>query len=207
MDKLVVDDGSRQNAGTVFGVGIRVLLFFALRVLGADYATLAEHISVLLARDFFRHLEHDLDQGIHGQLLRPLEQYAGLAEVFDLALVPGAGAIHAVAQRQVQLQAAGARCPRWPFLPRMAAPDDGVGLGMLQALGAPHGGPVILVLGGAQQANLIVVPVSAASWPGELVGAAPKHKNIHDFLRHEGYFRANSDLGREVIIARGTIFG
>jgi hypothetical protein len=70
----------------------------------------------------------------------------------------------------------------------MTTPDDGVRLGMLHALRAAHGGPVILVLGGAQHANLIVVSVSAAPWPGELVGATPEHKNIHDFLRHDGYF-------------------
>jgi hypothetical protein len=70
----------------------------------------------------------------------------------------------------------------------MAAPDDAVGPGMLHALGAAHGRPVILVFRGAQHANLIIVSIRAAPWPGELVRAAPEHKNIHDFLRHDGYF-------------------
>jgi hypothetical protein len=79
----------------------------------------------------------------------------------------------------------------------MTTPDGGFGLGVFQALGAAHGGPVILVFGCAQQANLVVVSVGTAPWPGEFVGAAPKHKHIHDFLRHDGYFRVSrtSDAG------------
>src|SRR5271154_5736897 len=71
----------------------------------------------------------------------------------------------------------------------MTAPNPGFRLCMLHALGAAHGRPVICVLSRAQKANLVVVPVRATPRPGELVRAAPKHKNIHDFLRHDGYFR------------------
>src|ERR1700739_3832888 len=88
VDKLVVDDGSRQGARAVARVPVLALRVLALRIPGADYAALAEHVAVLLAGDFFRHLEDDLDQGIHGQLLWPVEQQPGLAEVFDFAFVP-----------------------------------------------------------------------------------------------------------------------
>jgi hypothetical protein len=56
---------------------------------------------------------------------------------------------------------------------------------MFQALGAAHGRPIVLIFGCAQQTDLVILSVSTASWPGELVGASPEHKNIHDFLRHE----------------------
>src|ERR1017187_7114776 len=203
VDELVVDDRGSQQAPTRFGIFIPILILllrfftllvfvlviFVLVILGSDHAALAEYVAVLLAGDFFRHLKYDLDQSIHGQLLRPMKQQPGLAEVFDCALIPRAGVVYAIAKRHVQFQAAGARRPGRPLLSRMTAPDDGFWLDMLQALGAAHGGPVILVLGGAQQTNLIVVSVSAAPWPGELVGAWPQHKKVHDFLRHDGYFR------------------
>jgi len=207
VDELIVHDGGSQKPGAAVRVIILVLRFFALRVARPDHAALAQYVAVLLAGDFFRHLKHHLDQGVHGQLLRSLKEQAGLAEVFDFALVPRAGAVYPVPKGQIQLQAACTRRPGGPLLPGMAAPDGGFGLGMLQALGAAHGGPIIFVLGSAQQANLVVLAVSAAAWPGELVGAAPKHKNIHDFLRHDGYFRADHASGRRAIITRRAMFG
>src|SRR5580698_6252240 len=67
-----------------------------------------------------------------------------------------------------------------------------------QTLGATHGGPVVCIFGGAQQADLIVVAVGAAPWPGELVGAMPEHKNIHDLLRHDGNFCAKSGAKSQI---------
>src|SRR5580765_2543198 len=67
----------------------------------------------------------------------------------------------------------------------MAPPDARLGLGMLHALGPAHGCPVVLVLRGTKQTHLVVVAICTTTWPGEFVRAAPKHKNIHEFLRHE----------------------
>src|ERR1051326_1534937 len=67
----------------------------------------------------------------------------------------------------------------------MAALDAGFRLRMLHPLGTAHRGPVIFVFRGAEQAHLVVVAIGSAARPGEFVGAAPKHKHIHEFLRHE----------------------
>src|SRR5208337_238479 len=128
-------------------------------------------VGVLLAGDFFRHLEDHLDQGVHRKLLRAEEQHATLADVLDDAFIPRAGAIDAVAQGNVEFEPARPGHPGGALLARMAATHPADWL-MLHALGTAHGGPVVLVFGGAQQANLIVVAVGTAAGPGELVGAA-----------------------------------
>src|SRR4029077_5778290 len=118
-----------------------------------------------------------------------MEEQPGLAKIVDGSFIPCTSVVDAVAERHIQLQAAGARRPGRPLFPGMTAPHGGLGLAMLHPLGATHGRPVILVLGGTQQTNLIEVSVITAARPGEFVGATPEHKNIHDFLRHDGYFR------------------
>ena len=37
--------------------------------------------------------------------------------------------------------------------------------------------------------------------------AAPKHKHIHEFLRHDGYFRVSEPSDAALIIAREADFG
>src|SRR4029077_16558784 len=74
--------------------------------------------------------------------------------------------------------------PRRPLFSRMAAPHRGLRLGMFPALRPAHGRPVIFVFRGAQQADLVIVAIATTTRPGKLVRAAPKHKHIHEFLRH-----------------------
>ena len=212
VDELVIDDGSSQQAGLAFRSFFLILivvrslspLFFPFSIFRADHATLAEDVAIPLARNFFRHLEDHLDQRIYRQGARPVKQQPGLAEVFNGALKPRAGVIDAVAERCVQLQAAGSRCPGLPLLARVTAAGHGFGISVLQALGAAHGGPVIFIFGRAQQTDLIVVSVSPAAWPGKLVGASPEHKDIHDLLRHDGYFRALG-VGSQIISQRRVL--
>src|SRR5581483_2651538 len=180
VDEFVVDDGGGQSRSRIR------LGFFE-----AHDAPLAHDITVLLAGDFFRHLENHLHQSIHWQLLGAMEENSTLADVFDDAFVPRAGLVHAIAQWQIQFQAARTGYPRRTLLPRVGTTNSsGLGLGMLHTFRAAHGGPVVLVFRGAEQANLIVVAIGGTAWPGELVGAAPKHKHIHDFLWHVQYFQA-----------------
>src|SRR5579863_1904367 len=163
VDELVVNDGSGQ-ADAVVGL---------LRFLGAHDAALAHHVAVLLPGDFLGHLEHHLNQGINGQLLRSGEKNAGLADIFDDSLVPRCRLVHAETEWQIQLQASRPRYPGGALFARVGAPDAGFGLGMLHALNTAHGGPVILVLGGTDQADLVIVSVSSTTRPGEFVGTAP----------------------------------
>jgi hypothetical protein len=110
--------------------------------------------------------------------------------IFDDTFIPGAGAVDAVTQRNVKFQAARPRHPRRPLLAHVAAAGAGLGLAF-DAPGAAHGSPVVLVFGGTEQAHLVVIAVGSAAGPGELVGAAPKHEHVHEFLRHGGYFRVS----------------
>jgi hypothetical protein len=87
VNEFIVDDRSRQR-GTVFAWSG----FFE-----AHHAALAHDIAVLLAGDFLRHLENHLNQGVHGKLLRTVEQDSTLADVFDDSFIPGAGLVHAIA--------------------------------------------------------------------------------------------------------------
>ena len=73
-------------------------------IFGAHHTALADDVAVLLAGDFFRHLEDHLDQRVDRELLRAVEQDSALADVFDDAFVPGAGAVDAVAQRDVEFR-------------------------------------------------------------------------------------------------------
>src|SRR5215470_1428345 len=122
MDEFIIDDRSGKSHFSVFEFRC---------VLRSHYPPLADDIRVLLAGNLFRHLEHHLDQGVDGKALRPCEQDPALADVLNNTLVPRAGFVHAIAQRDIELQAAGARHPRRTLLPRMAPPDAGLGLGML----------------------------------------------------------------------------
>lgn len=197
VDELIVDDGG----------GEAELAVLRLRgVLGSHDAPLADNVAVLLARDFFRHLEDHFDQGVQGKLLRSYEKDAALADIFDDAFKPRAGAVDAVTQGNVELEAARTGYPGWPFLPRMAAAKAGLGL-VLHALDTAHRSPVVLVLRGAQEADLVVVAVSATARPGKLVGAAPKHKNFHKFLGHGWLLPGQSSRRRNAIIARSGEFG
>jgi len=133
-----------------------------------------------------------------------MKQQPSLADVFNGALEPRAGVIHAVTKLPVQLQPPGSRRPGWSLFPSVIPTGHGFGVGVLQALGAAHGGPVIFVFGRTQQTDLIVVSVSTAAWPGELVGASPEHKDIHDLLRHGGYFQALG-VGSQIISQRRVL--
>src|SRR5579872_498356 len=188
VDELVIDDGRCQS----------VLSVFLLRgIFGAHDPPLADDVAVLLAGNLLGHFENHLDERVDRKRLRTNEQYAALADVLDDSLKPCAGFVHAIAQGDVELQATGTRDPGRPFFARMAAANSSLWL-VLHALGAAHGRPVILVFRCAQQANLVVVAIRTTAGPRELVRAAPKHKHIHEFLRHDGYFRvteARPDAG------------
>ena len=189
VNEFVVDDRCGQQAWDGVRLILFALRFLLLQVLGADDATLAQHIAVLLAGDLLWHFKYHLDESIHRQLLWSMKQQPGLTQIIDCAFIPSTGVIDAKTKRHVQLQAAGAGCPGRAFFSRMITPNGGFRLTMLHALSAAHGSPVILVFGCAQQTDLIIVSVRTAARPGEFVGATPEHKNIHDFLRHDGYFR------------------
>jgi hypothetical protein len=83
----------------------------------------------------------------------------------------------------------------------MTAADAGFRFGVFYALGAAHRRPVVLVFGRAQQANLVIFAVGATPRPGKLVRTPPKHKNIQEFLRHDGYFRTGSNAERRLIFS------
>jgi hypothetical protein len=57
----------------------------------------------------------------------------------------------------------------------MIASHRGFRFAVLHALGAAHGRPVILVLGGAQQTDLVILSFRIAARPGELVRTSPEH--------------------------------
>src|SRR5215813_31753 len=97
MDEFIVDDRSGKSHFSVFEFRC---------VLRSHYPPLADDIRVLLAGNLFRHLEHHLDQGVDGKALRPCEQDPALADVLNNTLVPRAGFVHAIAQRDIELQAA-----------------------------------------------------------------------------------------------------
>jgi len=69
VDEFVIDDGSSQQAGFAFRGFFLILtlvlslglLFSPLGIFGADHTTLAEHVAVPLARNFFWHFEDHLD--------------------------------------------------------------------------------------------------------------------------------------------------
>src|SRR3984957_2119230 len=188
VNKLIVHDRGCQL--TVL-IGGRPLVF------GPHHAALADDIAVLLSGNFFRHLKHHLDQRVDRELRRPVEQHAALADVFDDAFVPGTGLVDAITQRNVKLEPARARHPRRPFLPRMSSTNAGLRLGMLHPFGAAHGGPIVFIFRGAQQADLVVIAIATTARPGKFVRAAPQHKHIHEFLRHcyNVRFKEPSDAG------------
>jgi hypothetical protein len=187
VNELIVDNRSGQQSWS--SLRLFATLFLLLHVLGADHATLAKHIAILLAGNLFRHLKYHLDEGIHRQLRWSTKQQPGLAEIVDYTFKPRAGVVNSKAHRRIELQSPGARSPRWPLFSRMIPPHRRLRLAVFDTLSASHGRPVILVLGGAQQTDLVVVSVRTSARPGEFMGATPEHKNIHYFLRHDGYFR------------------
>src|SRR5712692_6872111 len=104
-----------------------------------------------------------------------MEEYPGLAEVLDDALVPASQVLHAVTHRAVQLETPGAGNPSrlLGMAPAAARCGSGrLGHGVVHALDAPHGLPIVLVLGGTEQANLIVMAIGGPPWPGEFMRAA-----------------------------------
>src|SRR5208283_5513103 len=119
VDELVVDDGGGQDGFAFLGFG---------RVFEAHDAALADDVAVFLAGDFLRHFEDHLDERVDWKLLRPEEQDAALADVFNNAFKPGAGAVDAEAQRNVELEAARTGHPDRSLGPRMAAANAGFGL-------------------------------------------------------------------------------
>src|SRR5208283_1810738 len=180
-DEFVVHDGSGQSAVRGFGDwSVFPLLFISIfrRVrsrsgiigcLVADDPALAQDVAVLLSGDLFRHLKYHFDQRIHRQGLWSPKQQTRLAEVVDRPLIPGTGAVHPVTQPQIELETPRPRRPRRPFLSRVGAPYAGFRLGMFHPFNPAHGRPVILVLGGAQKTNLVIVSVRATPRPGKLV--------------------------------------
>src|SRR5215471_11715065 len=176
VDELVINDRCRKADFAIF---------LLRRIFGTHHAALADDVAVLLPRNLFGHFEDHLYQSVYRKGLRPNEENAALADVLNDALVPTARLVHAITQRDIELQTAGSWYPGRPFLARMAAPNAGLGF-MLHALGTAHGRPIIFVFRSAEQANLVVVAIRTTARPGELVRAAPKHKHIHEFLRHDG---------------------
>ena len=55
---------------------------------------------------------------------------------------------------------------------------------MADPLDPPHGRPVVLVLRGAQQADLVEVAIRGLSRPGELMGTTAEEKNVEQLLWH-----------------------
>src|SRR5579863_8390584 len=173
--KFVIEYGSSETHAVLIG----------LRFTRADNAALAQYATVLLARDFFRHLENHLDESVVGQGFRTVQQHAGLAQIVNDSFVPVAQVLDAVAHGRVQTQAARTRHPA-RFLgmaPAAARSSSGLLGRRLNALDAAHCFPIVLVLHGADQANLVILTVGGPTGPGELVGAAAKHEYIHQ-LRH-----------------------
>lgn len=160
VEKFVIEDRGRQRESVVD-------IFH--RVLGPNQPALAKYIAVLLPRDFFGHLEDQFHQRVRRQLLWAVKQNARLADVLDLALVPGAEIFAAVSQGNTRAQAP---CPGHPgrLLLTGASPDGGsVRHRVIDLVSAAHGLPVILVRGRAQQADLVVLSTSRAARPGKLV--------------------------------------
>jgi len=176
VEKLVIEDGGRQSK-SVLGI--------VNRVLHPNQPPLAKYIAVLLAGDFFGHLEDQFYKRIRRQLLRAVKQYPRLADVLDHSLVPGTEIFSAVSKRNLRSQAA---CPGHPGrVPLTGAASHGGGLRrpLLHPASATHGLPVILVSGRAQQADLVVLSTRRPARPGKLVRTVSQHENIHEFLRHD----------------------
>ena len=161
MEKFVVENGGCQTEG-VIGVFNRGRLNGALV---ADQSPLAQYVAVFLAGDFFRHLEDHFNQRICRQLLRTEEQDAGLADVLDLAFVPGAEIFSAVANREVGAQAAGTRHPGRLLFAGPAADGGGLRHWLVDFISATHGLPVVLVRSGAHQTDLIILSIGRAAGP------------------------------------------
>jgi hypothetical protein len=147
---------------------------------GADDPSLAENAAVFLAGDFFRHLENHFDQRVVWQVLWTLEEHTRLAQVFDDAFIPAAQILDPITHGDLQLQAPGSRDPA--RLLGVAATAAGHGGGFVRSavhlISTPHGLPVVLVLDGAKQANLVVVAVGGPPGPGKFMGAAAKHEDV-----------------------------
>src|SRR5271165_51433 len=163
-----------QNTGCEPRV-LYVLLL--LRFFGASDPSLAEHRAVFLPRDLFRHLENHLHQCIVGKALRAPQKHAGLAEVLDNAFIPAPEIFHPVTDRSIEFEAPRPRNPSGLANPAAAAPRGSAvrrtgRLAAIHALSASHGAPIITILDGAQEANLIVLTISTPPRPGKLVGAA-----------------------------------
>jgi hypothetical protein len=97
-EKCVVKDSRGQARG-----------FAAAHFVASENPALAKNRAMLLAGDLLRHLKDHLNQRVRRQLQRPMEENAGLAEVFDDALTPDSQALCAIANRSLQTQAPGAR--------------------------------------------------------------------------------------------------
>src|SRR5260370_16171545 len=176
MNELIVGDlGGHTRA-----------LVACLSLLGTHDTPLAQYVTVLLAGDFFRHLKHHFQQCIQWQLLRTVKESSRLADVFDCALVPCVAFIDSVTHRRVQFKPSRPWYPGWTFFSTMTAADAGFRFGVFYALGAAHRGPVVLVFGPPQQANLVIFALGATPRPGKLERTPPQHKNVHDFLPHHG---------------------
>src|SRR5579864_441884 len=91
MKKLIVKDRSRKL----------ILLRSLGRLFHSRDASLAKYFAVLLAGNFFRHLEHHLHQRILRKALQATHQCARLAEVSNNALAPGAEVFHPIADLSV----------------------------------------------------------------------------------------------------------
>src|SRR6266851_337672 len=148
VEKLVVEDGGHQP---------ECILDIVNRVLDSNQPPLAKYAAVLLSGDFFGHLEDHFHQRIRRQLLRAVKQYARLADVLDQAFVPGTEILAAVSDGKAGLQSP---CPGHPgrLLLTGAAPEGhSLRHRIVDAVSAAHGFPVVLVSGGAQQADLVVL--------------------------------------------------
>ena len=185
VDELVVKDGSREL----------VLGPFLLLVLHPDEPALAKDFAVLLAGDFFGHFKNHFYQRVFRKTLGAFHQDAGLAQIHDRTFGPGAEVLHAVADRGFQLDSTGAGNPS-----RLANVLAALGSGRVRgvrfdALGPAHGRPVVLVLGGAEQANLIKLPICSPTWPGKLMGATTEQENIQYLLWHGSFRLPAKDAG------------
>ena len=183
MQEYVVENAGRDQAGFTLG---RIFRRF-VRLFGPDDPPLTQDGAVRLAGDFFGHIKDHLHHGVFRQRLRTAKKHPGLAQVVDRAAMPLPQALHSIAQGQVELEPSGAGNPR-------RCPDPGAGttffllrglrFAAVDTLGAPHGLPVVLILGGTKQAHLIVVAVPRPAGPGKFVRAAPQHKDFQHLLRH-----------------------
>src|SRR6185369_2014158 len=108
------------------------------------------------------------------------------ADVLGGSLVPRAHVFDSKPNWNVQLQSPRARNPRWLATGFPANRRRDFAFRFLYPGSAPHGLPVILILCGTQQADLIVVAIRSTPRPRKFVRAPTQHENIQEFLRH-GY--------------------